>query len=176
MVGDPRGVWPRERDFTRWLAGNLGALAACLGTPGLECLGREVTVGCRRVGVDSLGRPGVWGGLRVDLTARDGQGRLFVVETQIGEGDHDHMGKLITYAHAARADMAVWVVAGIHPVWIGEDLEALAELNERFAGHRQFFAVAVTLETPHSPVPLPPQTPQHTRLRRIDLASRTYTE
>jgi hypothetical protein len=173
ITADPRELWPRETDFVRWLSGNPGLLAACLGLRGLEVTGREVVTGYQRGEADALGRSGWRGGLRMDLTARDADGRFVVAEGQFDEGDHAHLGKLVTYARAERADVAVWIIAGIGPVWGGEDLEALAELNELFAGRRQFCAVAVTLESRPGPVP-DWEAPLAPRLRRVDLASRSF--
>jgi hypothetical protein len=77
----------------------------------------------------------------------------------------------VTYAHAARADVAVWVVADTDPLFYAEHLTALAELNEVFAGRRQFCVVAVTLESELCPAPPAADEPLLPRLRRVDLHS-----
>lgn len=101
VAGDPRDLWPREAGFRRWLAGHPGLLADCLGVPGIVFTGQEVPAGERVLSFDVLGRQRWDGGLRADLTARDAAGRVIVVEAQVGEADHDHLGKLIESARCA---------------------------------------------------------------------------
>lgn len=155
MIGDPRERWPRETpDLNPWLADNLGALARCLGLATLELSGREVPVGEQVLAMDVLGRSRWDGGLRLDIDARDERGRRVVIESQFGKADHAHLGKLVTYACAAQAALAVWVVADEDPVFYAEHLEALAELNALYAGRREFRVVALTLESVPRPVPV----------------------
>jgi hypothetical protein len=92
-MGSPRDLWPREADFCRWLAASPALLARCLGLPGLEVTGREVVTGVQVAGSDVLGRLRWDGGLRADLTARDGHGRSVVIEAQLGPADHGHLGQ-----------------------------------------------------------------------------------
>jgi hypothetical protein len=172
VTGDPRDLWPREAGFRRWLASNPGLLADCLGVPGIEFTGQEVPAGERAASLDVLGRQRWDGGVRVDLTARDAAGRVIVIEAQIGAADHDHLGKLMTYAAALRADIAVWAVAAMEPPFLREHLEVLGERNEECAGRRLFAAVTVTLESDPSPVPLPPGVPLTPRMRQATGAPR----
>jgi hypothetical protein len=73
----------------------------------------------------------------------------------------------VTYAEAAQASVAVWAVAAAGPPFLREHLDALAGLNEAFAGRcRRFTAVTVTLESEASPVPSPTSTPLLPRMRR----------
>lgn len=175
-IGDPRELWPHENAFHRWLVGNLDMLAHCLGLESLEFTGREVVVGEQALTYDARGRSRWTGGLRLDLAARDEHGRQVVVEAQFGEGDHEHFGKTIAYAYTVGADVAVWVVVGTDPVFHAEHLGALAELNEVFAGRRQFHAVVVTLESEHRPEPPTAGVPLRPRLRRVDLISQQFVE
>lgn len=169
LVTHPRHVWPRENaHFIPWLARNLDALARCLELEHLELVGREVLVGEQRPSIDD-DRPYMCA-LRMDIVARDERGRLVVIEAQIGPADHAHMGQLVTYGRAAGADLVVWVVAEIDPSFLREQLEALAELNEVFAGRREFHVVQVTAETDPTAFPTPDD-PLIPRLRRIDLAT-----
>jgi len=89
-----RDVWTHEAHvFTPWLAEHLDDLAEALGLD-LELEGREVGVG----------------GFSVDLLARDlGSDDPVVIECQFGKTDHDHLGKLITYASGLGAGKLVWV-------------------------------------------------------------------
>jgi hypothetical protein len=81
---------------------------------------------------------------------------VVVIEAQLGDADHDHLGKLVTYADAVQADIAVWVVAAAEPPFLREHLDTLAGLNEAFGSRRRFTAVTVTLESEPSPVPVAP--------------------
>jgi hypothetical protein len=80
--------------------------------------------------------------------------------------DHEHLGKLMAYSTALRADIAVWAVAAVEPPFLREQLDFLSSLNEVYAGSRQFAAVTVTLESDPSPVPLSQGAPLIPRMRR----------
>lgn len=169
VVGRPVDWWRREvGDFDTWLIAHLGELGRCLGMIRLEFVGRQVVVGQR---YDSEnGRDICVGGLRMDIVARDERGRSVIIEVQLGDSDHAHLGQLVTYAHVAQADVAVWVAASrtVEHAFLGEHLEVLSDLNERYRGQRLFCAVEVTLESEPKPVPDPDDIPVP-RLHRIDL-------
>jgi hypothetical protein len=171
VTGDPRDLWPRERDFRDWLMASPGMLAACLGMPGIEYTGREAVTGDQAADFDCLGRQRWNGGLRADLTARDAHGRVIVIEAQLGAANHDHLGKLVSYATALPADVAVWAVAALEPPFLQEHLDVLAELNEAYAGRRRFTAVTVTLQSNPGPAFPSPCEPLLPRMRRADLPS-----
>jgi hypothetical protein len=181
VISHPRTLWPREADLTGWLAEHLDQLATCLGLRRLDLAGREVVLGERWTGTYRPHRPGgysqreqIVGGMRVDLAARDEDGRLVVVEAQFGPADHGHLGQLVTYASATRADLAVWLVADLDPVFAGEHVSVLAEFNRLFAGSRRFCVVAATLESASSPVPLTGDVPARPRLRLLDLQTGAF--
>ena len=94
---DVREIWPNEAyDFTTWLGTQegLGLLGASLGLE-LEIEGTEVPVGP------------YW----LDILAREkGTGGRFVaIENQLELTDHDHLGKLLTYAAGRQAQVLIWI-------------------------------------------------------------------
>lgn len=96
-VEDLRTVWPNEAsDFTPWVAGNEGS--SLLG----DAIGMELSV-------DETEHP--VGDFSADVLAtEEGTGRRVVIENQLEETNHDHLGKIVTYAAGADASYVVWVV------------------------------------------------------------------
>src|ERR1700675_3039065 len=121
---DIRGLWPNEaRDFTPWLADNIERLGAALGMD-LEVSAREADIG----------------DFSLDLLAKDlGTGRHVVIENQFGTTNHDHLGKLITYAAGIDATAIIWLTEAVRE----EHRQALEWLNRRTDAEIHFFAVVV---------------------------------
>ena len=96
-IKDLRTVWPHEAaDFTPWLSedDNIALLA--------DAVGIDITVDETESSV---------GDFHVDLFASEtGTERKIIIENQLGDTDHDHLGKLITYASGKSADVIIWVV------------------------------------------------------------------
>ncbi len=93
-IKDLRKVWPHEAlDFTPWLAkeDNLSLLS--------DTVGLEITVDETESSV---------GDFNVDIYATEtGTDRKIIIENQLEDTNHDHLGKLITYASGKAADIAV---------------------------------------------------------------------
>ena len=97
-VVDLRTVWPHETsDFTPWLAkeDNIAILADTLGLDGITVEETESSVG----------------NFKVDIYASEtGSDRTIVIENQIEDSNHDHLGKLLTYAAGKSANVIIWIV------------------------------------------------------------------
>ena len=119
-----RSVWRDEaRDFTPWLAANPDLLGKELQMD-LELEGKEVPVGT----------------FSADLVLRDtNTGQRVVVENLLETTDHDHLGKLITYAAALEARWAVLVAKQFRP----EHRSALTWLNSILGEGSGFFGIEV---------------------------------
>ena len=121
---DLREAWPNEASsFTPWLEAHIGELGEVLGLD-LEVESREAPVGA----------------FSLDLLARDsGTGRPVIIENQLEPTNHDHLGKLLTYAGGHDANMIVWVAREFRE----EHRQALDWLNQRTSDETEFFGVRV---------------------------------
>ncbi len=105
-----REVWKHEAyDFSQWLQENSEVLAEVLD-----------------VNLANVDREQAAGSFSVDLVAEDEGGGTIVIENQLEKSDHDHLGKLLTYAVAHSARAAVWIVSEPRP----EHVAVIAWLNE----------------------------------------------
>lgn len=93
-VVPPRQKWLSEaRDFTPWLAANIGELNSALGLE-LEVERMEVAVGP----------------YAADILAKDtATGKYVIIENQLEKTDHDHLGKAITYASVLDVSAVIWI-------------------------------------------------------------------
>lgn len=92
-----RTIWPHEAlDFTPWLAqdDNIILLA--------DAVGLDITISETESSV---------GDFNVNIFAIEtGTDRRIIIENQLEDTNHDHLGKLITYASGKSADIIIWVV------------------------------------------------------------------
>lgn len=121
-----RDIWKHEaNDFTPWLENNINTLGNSLGLD-LEVLEREAN----------------HGDFSVDLVAKDlGSGDIVIIENQLTLTDHDHLGKLITYASGFNASKIIW----ISEFFRDEHRQAMEWLNQRTDTETQFFGVIISV-------------------------------
>ena len=132
-----RDVWSDEaHELTPFLAENPDDLSEALGMD-LELEGAEVTVGS----------------FAADLLFRErNTGTPVVVENLIGNTDHDHLGKIITYAAGLDAHHAVLIAETFRP----EHRSALSWLNANSRESVSFFGIELKLwQIEGSPVDSP---------------------
>ena len=122
-----RQAWRHEaNDFTPWLAedDNLQALAEALGISELELVATEHLVG----------------DFKLDILCTDGDQQV-VIENQLEETDHKHLGQILAYAAGVDARKVIWVAESFRP----EHLAALQYLNVNTIDELSFFAVQIEL-------------------------------
>lgn len=135
---DLRKVWPHEAlDFTRWLAqeDNLQMLSDAIGVE-LELVEVESSVGS----------------FSVDIFASEaGTNRKIIIENQLEETNHDHLGKIITYASGKDAEVIIWIVAKARD----EHRQATEWLNQHTDSNFGFFLIEIELWKIGSSEPAP---------------------
>ncbi len=127
-VTDLRSVWPHEaHDFTKWLAEeeNLKELSDSIG-----------------IDIDLEERESSVGNFNVDIFATEsGTGRKIIIENQLEDTNHDHLGKLITYASGKGAEVIIWIVKRARD----EHRQAIEWLNQHTDSNVGFFLVEIEL-------------------------------
>lgn len=121
-----RELWKHEQyDFSAWLAKeeNIEELGNLIGL-NLVDVNAEVYVGA----------------YRCDLVARDeATGTKVIIENQLEATNHDHLGKLITYASGLDAKAIVWVVREARE----EHRSAIEWLNNNTVSDIGFFLIEI---------------------------------
>src|SRR4051812_23743868 len=123
-LDDIRSVWRDEAlTFTPWLLANADLLG--------EALGIRVYLERTEHAV---------GGFRLDLIGRDlDHDARLIVENQIEQSDHTHLGQLLTYAAGTDASTIVWIARTFRD----EHRTALDWLNEHTGEDVRFFGVVI---------------------------------
>ncbi len=120
----PREIWKNEaQDFTPWLAANI------------DLLFEEIGVTAENVKTEERA-----GRFIVDITAEDSQTeKNIIIENQLGQTNHDHLGKLLTYASSFDASIIVWIVGDI----TDEHQRAIEWFNDHMDDEISFFLVRI---------------------------------
>ncbi|MCL2182798.1 MAG: DUF4268 domain-containing protein [Chitinispirillia bacterium] len=123
-----RDFWEDEaRDFTPWLAQdeNIEILSEAIGID-IEIEGKEVPAGS----------------YKVDLVGRDiSNNKKIIIENQLEKSNHDHLGKIITYAAGIEASVVIWICKSITE----EHRKAIDWLNENTNDDTHFFGIEIEL-------------------------------
>lgn len=119
-----RDIWQHEaHNFTPWLAENLDKLSESVGMD-LELVEQEASVGS----------------FPLDILAKDlSTGHNIIIENQFGDTDHDHLGKMLTYAAGFDASKVIWISENIRD----EHRQTIEWLNQRTGTDTQFFAIEI---------------------------------
>ncbi|MCQ2253780.1 MAG: DUF4268 domain-containing protein [Bacteroidales bacterium] len=123
-----RTVWPHEEyDFSAWLAEeeNLEKLSNSIGID-ISLIEKESKVG----------------GYSADIFAVEEEtGKKIIIENQLEDTNHDHLGKIITYASGKDANYIIWIVKKARD----EHRRAIEWLNEHTDSEIQFFLLEIEL-------------------------------
>lgn len=120
----PREVWPDEaRDFTPWLLQNVDVLS--------DLIGMDLVLERAEHPV---------GGFSLDLIGFDKvSGGVVIVENQLEQSNHLHLGQIITYAAGTDPTTIVWVATGFR----SEHRAAIDWLNQRTDERTRVFGVVI---------------------------------
>lgn len=124
---DIKSAWPREdTHFTQWLAEerNVALLSQTLGIP-LYVTHTEKDVGP----------------YRADIVGQTTNEDIVVIENQYGKTDHDHLGKVLTYAADLDARYVVWIAEQ----FTEQHQNAVDWLNKRSSDALSVFAIQLEL-------------------------------
>lgn len=133
-----RSFWSHEAyDFTQWLANdeNTQLLSDEIGVSIVE-VRAEVNIG----------------GYKVDLVGLDeDSGQRIIIENQLEQTDHKHLGQLVTYAAGYNASIIIWIVKETRE----EHQKAVEWLNNHTGAELSFFLIKMELwrigESPLAP-------------------------
>jgi hypothetical protein len=133
---DPRSIWPHEaRNLTPWLLEHAEHLADALRID-LELQAAEHPVG----------------GYLLDIVGRDlTNDAVLIVENQLGETDHSHLGQVLTYAAGTDASTIVWIATSFRE----EHRQALDWLNQGTGDDAHFFGLELAVVRIGDSVPAP---------------------
>ena len=121
-----RAIWDVEPRFSDWLASE----------EGLEVVARDLEVQIENARREV--RPGDYPCDIVGNILGD-ENHVVIIENQFGRTDHDHLGKLMTYAAVNRATTAVWIAEEASD----DHRKVIDWLNDNTPPHLNFFLACV---------------------------------
>ena len=123
---DIRKVWAHEQyDFSKWLSSE----------DTIQELGDTLNLSLTDVETEKF-----VGNYRCDIICKDEiTGKNVLIENQLEPTNHDHLGKIITYASGLDATVVVWIVASARP----EHASAIEWLNKHTDEEVSFFLIEV---------------------------------
>jgi hypothetical protein len=127
-IDDLRTVWKHEEyDFSKWLAEdeNLAELGAAIG---INMVLNELESSVGNFNVDMF-------------ASEEGTNRKIIIENQLEDTNHDHFGKIITYAAGKSAEIIIWIVKRARD----EHCQAIEWLNQHTDENIGFFLVELEL-------------------------------
>ncbi|MBR3206855.1 MAG: DUF4268 domain-containing protein [Bacillus sp. (in: Bacteria)] len=121
-----REVWPHEQfDFSKWLAQE----------ENIQELGDTLNLSLTDIETEKF-----VGSYRCDILGKDElSGKVVLIENQLEPTNHDHLGKIITYASGLDASVVVWIVESARD----EHASAIEWLNKYTTDELAFFLVEV---------------------------------
>lgn len=135
---DIRELWQHEQyDFSNWLAleKNIEELNEVIGLT-LVDIEKEAYVGSYRCDIVATDEP---------------TGTKIVIENQLEDSNHDHLGKIITYASGLDANVIVWIVKNARE----EHRSAIEWLNNNMDKEINFFLIELHAYTIGNSLPAP---------------------
>jgi hypothetical protein len=120
-----RDIWPDEaRDFTPWLVteAGIGNLSQAIGVDIINPTAESAV-----------------GSFSVDIIAETDDGKTVIIENQLEQTDHDHLGKLMTYTSGKNATVSIWIVKQARD----EHKSAVEWLNNHTDEHVNIFLVEI---------------------------------
>jgi hypothetical protein len=123
---DLRKIWKNEAlDFTRWLAE----------PENIELLSKELRLNLSDIQIEQN-----VGNFFCDIICKDTfSEKMVIIENQLEQTNHDHLGKIITYASGLDASFIVWIVKEARD----EHASAIQWLNSNIKEGIYFFLVEV---------------------------------
>jgi len=127
-IDDLRQIWEHEAiNFTRWLAR----------PENVQLLSDEIGINIRVLQTEAA-----VGNFAVDIRAEEVEtGKKIIIENQLERTNHDHLGKIITYAAGHEAEIIIWIVKDFRD----EHKQALDWLNEHTDDKINFFGINIEL-------------------------------
>ena len=122
---DVRKLWVHEQyDFSAWLAKEAN----------LSILGETLGISFTDVETEKF-----VGSYRCDIVAKDDndKDKIVIIENQLERSDHDHLGKIITYASGLDASTIIWIVTNART----EHKSAIEWLNNNTISKINFFLI-----------------------------------